>query len=274
VILAEPPRTAGDLHFRVFGVPVRVHPFFWLVTLLIVARPGVQAAEAIIFVFVSFVSILIHELGHAAAIIYYGWRPWITLWGLGGLASYERGYADTFESYSGDSVRTSTQIIISLAGPVAGFVFAALIVGLIFATGNGVNFFFGLPQGIDWRFEGLSDAPQNLLFLLDNLLFVNIFWGLINLLPIYPLDGGQIARELFTMGENPRRGMELSLQVSMVTAGVVAVVGGLAWRSLLTALLFCYLAYISYATLRAYRASGGWDGSYDDDDGRYGGRGW
>ncbi len=103
VILVEPPRSAWDVHFRLFGVPVRVHPFFWLVTLLIAARPQVEAADAIIFVIASFVSILIHELGHAAAIAYYGWRPRITLYSLGGLASYDREYSDTFESYSGNS---------------------------------------------------------------------------------------------------------------------------------------------------------------------------
>jgi stage IV sporulation protein FB len=274
VILVEPPRTAWDVHFRLFSVPVRVHPLFWLVTLLIAARPRVEAADAIIFVIASFVSILIHELGHAAAIAYFGWRPRITLYSLGGLASYDREFSDTFESYSGNSGRASTQIIISLAGPVAGFLFAAVIVGIIFTTGNRVNFSLGGSYGIDWAFGGLSESPPNLIFLLDNLLFVNIFWGLINLLPIYPLDGGQIARELFTQGENPRRGLELSLQVSLATAGIVAVVGGIAWRSLLTALLFGYLAYISYATLRAYRASGGFSGGYDDDDGPYRGRGW
>ncbi len=109
---------------------------FWLVTLLIAARPQVEAADAIIFVIASFVSILIHELGHAAAIAYYGWRPRITLYSLGGLASYDREYSDTFESYAGNSGCASTQIIISLAGPVAGFLFAAVIVGMVFATGK------------------------------------------------------------------------------------------------------------------------------------------
>ena len=42
-----------------------------------------------------------------------------------------------------------------------------------------------------------------------------------NLLPVYPLDGGQIARELFTLG-NPRNGIIQSLQLSVGAAVLVA----------------------------------------------------
>ena len=38
--------------------------------------------------------------------------------------------------------------------------------------------------------------------LIWDLLQVNILWGLVNLLPVYPLDGGQIARELFTLAQS------------------------------------------------------------------------
>ena len=38
-----------------------------------------------------------------------------------------------------------------------------------------------------------------LFVLVWDLLFVNIFWGLVNLLPVFPLDGGQISRELFQL---------------------------------------------------------------------------
>ena len=57
--------------------------------------------------------------------------------------------------------------------------------------------------------------------MIADLLHVNILWGLVNLLPIYPLDGGQIARELFTLG-NPRAGIIQSLQLSAGAAVLVA----------------------------------------------------
>ena len=35
MLLNEPPRTRGDIHFVLFGFPVRIHPLFWLVALLL-----------------------------------------------------------------------------------------------------------------------------------------------------------------------------------------------------------------------------------------------
>ena len=52
------------------------------------------------------------------------------------------------------------------------------------------------------------------------MLYVNIFWGLVNLLPVYPLDGGQIARELLELA-SPADGVRQSLWLS-----VIAAVGG------------------------------------------------
>src|SRR6185369_13014867 len=80
---------------------------------------------------------------------------------------------------------------------------------------------------------------------------VNILWGLVNLLPIYPLDGGQISRELFTLG-NPRAGVIQSLQLSVGVAVLVAIYG-LLQSSLFLCIMFGLLAYSSFQTLQAYR---------------------
>jgi hypothetical protein len=69
---------------------------------------------------------------------------------------------------------------------------------------------------------------------------------------VYPLDGGRISRELCTLS-HPRRGVVLSLQISIGAAIAMAVVGVLAWQSFYTALMFGYLAYINYQTLQAYQ---------------------
>ena len=54
-----------------------------------------------------------------------------------------------------------------------------------------------------------------------DLLQVNIYWGILNLMPIYPLDGGQVARELFIA--NDHDGARKALQLSLATAVVLAV---------------------------------------------------
>jgi stage IV sporulation protein FB len=277
VLLAEPPRTNYDLHFRLFGIPVRVHPFFWLIALFSGARADVTPKETFIWMVALFVSIVIHEMGHAVAILFYGHRPWITLHWLGGLASHDEGYSDSYGSYSGHSTRPLTQIIISLAGPAAGFLFAGLVVAVIFLAGSAVRFELGGPYLVKWYFSNITS--DNLLYLLNDLVFINIFWGLINLLPVYPLDGGQVSRELFLLA-NPSRGIEWSLQLSMVAAIGMAVYAMFRFNQpIFVVMLFAFLAFSSYQALMAYRGFGGrfggyGGGRYDDDDDSHRGRGW
>ena len=63
-----------------------------------------------------FLSILIHELGHALVMRAYGFRPWITLYGLGGQASYDLPLCVHVEG-----IGALAQVLISAAGPAAGF---------------------------------------------------------------------------------------------------------------------------------------------------------
>ena len=74
-------------------------------------------------------SVLVHEMGHALAIRPLGVQPWITLYGMGGLTSHQGG-----------RFRPPTQILVSLAGPVAGFALAAIVVALIKASGHASEF--------------------------------------------------------------------------------------------------------------------------------------
>src|SRR4051812_7868076 len=130
MLIGEPPPTQADLHFRLFGIPVRIHPFFWI-TALFLGMGGRQAdpQQTLVWIVIVFVSILIHELGHAAMQIRFGGHPWITLYGFGGLASCN------------DCDRSPwRQIIISLGGPFAGFMLAALVVLAMRLSGRGLGF--------------------------------------------------------------------------------------------------------------------------------------
>jgi len=101
----------------------------------------------------------------------------------------------------------------------------------------------------------LGFQPVGSLFLnqvIIDLLYVNIFWGILNLLPVYPLDGGQIAREVFTLG-NPRAGITQSLQLSAGVAVLVAAYALLNQRFYMC-LMFGYLAYASFQSLQMYRS--------------------
>lgn len=237
---AEPPPSQADVHFRVFGFPVRVSPWFWVVTLLL----GIRQAEPVAvltWIVVVFVSIVVHELGHAFLQRRYGGWPRIVLYGFGGLA-----ISDV------DDRSPRAQILISLAGPIAGFLFAAAILAIVQFTGHQLR--FGATPGIVSKLIPLWTPYESPLAnrLVLYLLYVNIFWGLVNLLPIYPLDGGRIAREVLTLF-HPRRGIIQSLWLSIFAAGAMAV-WGLLQSGLFAAVMFGYLAYASYQTLLAYQS--------------------
>lgn len=261
VILSEPPPTQVDLHFRVGPFPVRVSPWFWAAALL-TGLPLEDPKLVLLWTVVLFFSILVHELGHTIVQRWFGEWPRIVLHGMGGLA-----IAD------GRNRTPRSQILISLAGPAAGFLAAALLILIVALTSRGVVFqplFLGPVGALPAVDKGASLFFGNFYWvgygttvdwLISQLLFVNVVWGLVNLLPIYPLDGGQVARELFTLGRNPRQGIVNSLWLSTIAAGGMAIYGLLAWKSLLVVLLFGYLAYSSYRNLEAYTGRGpgaGW----------------
>jgi Zn-dependent protease len=226
-----------------------VHPFFWLVGVLLGARSS-TAVEVLTWVAALLIAILIHELGHALVMRAYGFRPSVILYGLGGLASY--GSAANGRS-KGES--TLGQIAISAAGPGAGFLLSAVIIAAIVLTSHEFACGFGGPWGVWFAFEQVG--PPALDDLLRSVLFISLIWGAVNLLPVYPLDGGQIAREVF-LKANPRDGIRQSLMLSLVTAAVIAVYGLARLEDWFIALLFGYLAYASYATLQAYSGRRPW----------------
>jgi len=219
VPFADPTPTQADINFRLFGFPVRIHPFFWVIALLL--APLKEPANVLIWAIAMLVSILIHELGHAFVQRLYGGRSRIVLYGFGGLAISE-----------GVRITPWRQVAISLAGPAAGFVLA----------------------GATWLVAQQSAAvPDAVKLLLGFLLLINIFWGIFNLLPIYPLDGGQVARELLTLFMRPEAGIVVSLWLSIACCAAAGAWLWFATQSLWNLILMAALAFNNYQTLEAYR---------------------
>jgi stage IV sporulation protein FB len=215
-VFLEPSQTPWDLRWRMFGIPVRVHPMFWLITVLMgwtTTKHGY--AFLLIWIGAVFISILVHELGHVAAGMFFGSRGHIVLYGMGGLAIGSSNVPARWQ-----------RIVVSLAGPMAGFLFLGLLF-LAFrlleparadAFVGQIGYFVGLRRPI---------ADKYLLPTLTNeavwdLIVINLFWGAVNLLPVYPLDGGWVSRDLFT-GWMGSRGVRASLSLSLAVAVLVAV---------------------------------------------------
>jgi stage IV sporulation protein FB len=251
VFLAEPQRSQYDINFVLAGVPVRVHPFFWLATLLLGMRLR-DPLHLLLWVAAVFVSILVHEFGHSVAMRYFGWRSHIVLYSFGGLAVPDGTYGG-FGARGGGARDTRSQVIICFAGPLAGFILAALILVALRATGNNAGVrLHGLPP-FDPYFDPVA-SPQMTLFI-SFLLYCNVFWGLVNLLPIYPLDGGQISQRVLESA-NPRDGLQQAFLLSIFSAAGVAIWGYWKLGDFYIAFFFGYLAYQSYMTLQSFRGGG------------------
>lgn len=239
-----PPPTRFDLNFSVAGIPVRVHPLFWLIAILFGANNNIYGM--LIWVVVIFVSILVHELGHAFAFRRFGQPSYIVLHITGGLTVPESlpwggGYASV-------SLTPNQHIFVSLAGPLSGFGLAVLAYAIGLAAGGEIimtSLFGFIPFPLILLPYGTGLLNQ---FLVD-FLWVNIFWGLINLMPVYPLDGGNISRYILIQ-QDSFGGLRTSLWLSVITGGVLAIVGFLLLKSVYMAFLFGFLAFQSFQMIQ------------------------
>lgn len=244
MLLSGPPPSPMDLNFRLLGIPVRVTPWFWLTGVLLRMNER-DVPSMLIWVAAFFIAILTHEMGHAIVARAHGLDPAIILQLLGGATTYNPA------AYGTRASRMWPKIQISAAGPMAGFLLAGLILVTVWLTGYQM-------QGVGPF--GLLIVPGEIVvsarfteFLFDVLL-ICIFWGIFNLLPIYPLDGGQISLELFKRF-NPRDGIRQALQLSIVLAIVLAVYSLSPPSNIFMTAMFSLLAYESYQAMQFYGRS-------------------
>lgn len=180
-------------HFHVLGIPVRIEPFFWIASVLLAYGLG-DARLIIMWVVVVLVSVLVHELGHALALKAFGQSSAIVLHGFGGLTFSQRNL-DRFRS-----------IVVTLAGPFSALALLG-IPALVLRDSD---------YGVDLRFDyQLGDQVFGLWPVLVFATYVNIWWSIANLLPIRPLDGGNVLTELV--------GIQRARLVSVVVGAAAAV---------------------------------------------------
>ena len=265
MFLLEPTETPYDLRFSLFRIPVRVHPLFWLLA-AILGYPTLQKGPQylIAWIVLVFVSILIHELGHVWMGMAFGSYGRIVLYSFGGLAVGSNQMQSRWQ-----------RILVLFAGPLAGFVFVAVALAAqeLRAPGlgrlylAGIARMFGIPVEIELP-AGMPHLTVMEAFLMSQLVFINIAWGLLNLLPVWPLDGGQISRQICE-GASPRYGAYVSLILSAGLSAVLAIhsilreygqphLWFLPFGDRFTALMFGLLAFQSIQMLQALQAERRW----------------
>ncbi|HZU82474.1 MAG TPA: site-2 protease family protein, partial [Polyangiaceae bacterium] len=202
------------LSFRVGAIPVRILPSFFVTTLVISLLPGAEPIQLVLWTLVVLASVLVHELGHAFAGLACGLHPRVDLHGFGGTTSWAPDAR----------LSPAARIGISLAGPGTGFAVGGLVAAYAIARGPGLSFVAGaLLAPFD-----LAPAPRVASwtdFVCDRLLFVNVGWGALNLLPMLPLDGGNVMTQAFAAarwGERPARIVSLAVAALAVCAALWA----------------------------------------------------
>ncbi len=200
--------------------PVRIHISFFLTAFILGWGIG-DPWRTVVWVVIVLLGVLLHEAGHAAAARAFGLRATIELGGLGGVTRFQGG-----------RLRTWQRVAVTLAGPLAGFSLGGALLVL-------------------YLFVSPFLTVDLLSFALKQSLIVNIGWGAFNLLPVLPLDGGQVGLALLSR-RDPQAGLRRMSLISVVVAGLVVAAAlsvGMVWIGL----LFGFLGFISVRTLISAR---------------------
>ena len=219
MVLPAPTSTGAGVKVRIAGIPVRFDPWFFIIGALFSFRGGL--AVVVVWLTVLGGSVLVHELGHAFLARTTGARPEIVIHALGGLTSW----------LPPGEVSRGRRIAISLAGPAAGMVF-----GLLFVLADRAG------MGEDGGLAALAISLG---------IHVNILYGLFNLLPILPLDGGQTLRDLLP-GSEPSR--ERVAAVVSIIVGIVAIGAALLYDQPFAAVFLALFVFGNFPAATGGRA--------------------
>ena len=212
--------SAQMIRFSLFGIPVQIQPWFWISLAIIGGGGTANTSDAILrlclFLLAGLISILVHELGHALSGRAFGARSEITLQAFGGLASFP-GARFTRPQY----------FLVTAAGPAAQLLLAAAI-------------FLAIPD----LFTLTSDAG----YFWKKLTYISALWALVNLLPVLPLDGGQMLNALL----GPAR-LRLTLWITILSASIAALLVYQTFHRLIFPLFLGLFAWQAWQALRQVR---------------------
>lgn len=201
-------------------IPIIIHPAFWIFAALIGYVNSLNLLGTVIWIGVIFISVLFHEFGHALTAFMFKQKPRIELVALGGLTYHE-----------GKKLNFSKQFLIVFNGPFFGFILFGI-----------ATFFLQYP----------TLAQGNLGLILQLVRGINLFWTICNLLPVFPLDGGQLLRIILEAIWGVK-GIKYSLITSIVVGLLCSLLFFLMQGFFIGSLLFL-LAFQSYDTYRKSRA--------------------
>ncbi|WP_457674292.1 site-2 protease family protein [Thiolapillus sp.] len=209
------------------GIPVYIHATF-LILLLWIALSywrSEQSLAAVIhglgFILALFACVVLHELGHALTARRFGIRTRdITLLPIGGVASMEKMPDDPRQ-----------EILVALAGPAVNVLIAGLLWVWLSLQG-------ALPASSSALLEG---------GVLQQLLALNLFLALFNLLPAFPMDGGRVLRAVLALRMDHLKATRSAAAIGQAFALWLGLVGLLYNPFLLFIALFVWIGAMAEA---------------------------
>ncbi|HWA86182.1 MAG TPA: site-2 protease family protein [Opitutus sp.] len=223
-----PTRQGSFRLFRFKGIDVHVHWSWFLVAVYSISQrlPGYASPVWALFEYlVLFLTVTLHEFGHALACRQVGGEAnQIVLWPLGGVA------------YVAPPPRPGATLWSIAAGPLVNVVLLPVFLGLFFAC----------------RAAGMLAGNPDLLHFLRALILMDVSLLVFNLLPVYPLDGGQILRSLLWYPLGRARSLKAATIIGLAGG---AALGALAfwWESLWIGLIAVFLLSQCW---RSFQAAG------------------
>lgn len=200
------------------AIPIKIFPAYWIFTAilsLILAQANI--IQTFVWMIIIFISVLFHEFGHALTAKIFGRKPRIELVGMGGVTYHD-----------GDKLSFWKQFFITLNGPLFGLILAF------------IAHFLSL-----WTSSPIAHT------ILAQIFVVNVYWTVINLFPILPLDGGQLLRigleKFFDV-----KGLRYTFLVSGILS-LLASLGLFAMQNILGGAIFFLFAFENFSNFRKAR---------------------
>lgn len=212
--------------FSFAGIPVFANP--WFLLLIGYGFRDLNVLSGLAWTIAVTSGLLVHEFGHALTARAFSLHPVVILHGFGGLTAHAEASRDRDDA------------LIVAAGPFAGLLFGVLSV----------------VAWLVWTAVGPTDAgpiSEFAEYLFSDLMFVNIGWSFLNLLPIWPLDGGLLYRTGLMQVARPL----LAERITHITAlvllgGALFLASGNTWIVILSA----YFMWQNFQALRGEVRSG------------------
>ncbi|MDX9721875.1 MAG: site-2 protease family protein [Myxococcota bacterium] len=219
---AEVIRVNGIYLFKFRGIPVFVS-LWYLLLLAYFAMFSSSLSNGAIFAAAVTISILVHEFGHGLMARKFHLQPSILLHGWGGLCAHQKAKRDRDDA------------LIVAAGPLSGLALGGIIFAIYAILGAS-------------RPELLAERPllQSVFYYM---LYINIGWSIINLIPLWPLDGGQLFALALKQKLNPNKALQVTHVVGL-GLGVLAVIVGLWMQSFFIAIIAGFITYGNFVRLR------------------------